>query len=129
MTNLSPAHKLHTQQDQGLDTLLDLDGTIMEVGGGYWVKIQARQVEPDGTRPHGISYSLCLFGPEDERLICYDNAHPVKTGSGPAKKLSDTNDHVHKGEVVKPYEYTDAGTLVVDFWTEMEKILKKAGIT
>jgi hypothetical protein len=27
------------RHDEGLDRLLDLDGFLAEVGGGYWVKI------------------------------------------------------------------------------------------
>jgi hypothetical protein len=32
-------------RDTGLDTLLDLDGTIIDQGGGYWVKIEARLLD------------------------------------------------------------------------------------
>jgi len=28
--------------DIGLDTLLDLDGNILEQEGGYWIKIEVR---------------------------------------------------------------------------------------
>ena len=28
----------------GLETLLDLDGSILEEEGGYWIKIEARRV-------------------------------------------------------------------------------------
>jgi hypothetical protein len=36
-------------RDAGLDRLLDLDGFIAEVGGGFWVKIVARRVPPDAS--------------------------------------------------------------------------------
>jgi hypothetical protein len=35
------------RRDQGLDRLLDLDGFIAEVGGGFGVKIVAGRVPPD----------------------------------------------------------------------------------
>jgi len=28
-------------------------------------------------KPHGIDYSLTLHGPDGERLVGFDNAHPV----------------------------------------------------
>jgi hypothetical protein len=109
-----------------LDNLLLLDGTIMEVGEGYWIKIEAKEVSLSTERPHGIVYSLCLFNPNDARIVCYDNAHPITVGNGPAKKRTKMNDHVHKGANVKPYGYTDAETLLVDFWTDVEAALKGA---
>jgi hypothetical protein len=100
----------------------------MEVGGGFWIKVEAAQVEPTTQRPHGISYSLCLFSPGDERVVCFDNAHPIAVGNGPARKQTDVNDHVHKGERIKPYGYTNAETLLGDFWTEVYAWLKKEGV-
>jgi hypothetical protein len=50
--------------DPGLDRLLDLDGFLAEVGGGFWVKIVARRIPPDMRRPHGVAYALTLHKPE-----------------------------------------------------------------
>ena len=97
----------------------------MVLGSGFWVTIKARRVAPSAARPHGIDYGLCLLGPDDERLICYDNAHPVAVGSEPAKQPSDENDHVHKGERVIPYRYTDAETLLVDFWDDVDRLMRE----
>jgi hypothetical protein len=33
--------------DHTLETLLDLDGYIAEIGKGYWIKIAARRVTQD----------------------------------------------------------------------------------
>ena len=115
-------------RDGGLERLLDLDGLIMEMGEGYCVKIDARRVEPAPGKPHGIDYSLCLFSPDDERLVCFDNAHPVGTGSGPARRLSATRDHVHIGGDAKPYDYTSAEDLMVDFWSAVDRVLKAKGV-
>ncbi len=46
--------------DIGLDTLLDLDGSILGQEGGYWIKIEARRVPTSDHAQHGISYSLTL---------------------------------------------------------------------
>ncbi len=34
-------------RDDGLDTLLDLDGYLIDQGDGYWVKIEARREDVD----------------------------------------------------------------------------------
>ena len=101
----------------------------MEMGGGYWVKIEARAVPATQSKPAGVDYSLCLFGPANERLICYDNAHAIRVGSGPAKRQTVTFDHAHKGAAVRPYSYKNAETLLLDFWNDVEATLKKAGIS
>lgn len=44
--------------DYALETLIDLDGYIIEVGDGHWVKIEARVIQPHINRPQGIKYSL-----------------------------------------------------------------------
>jgi hypothetical protein len=57
-------------RDTGLDTLLDLDGNILDQGDGYWVKIEAKLLEnPTDERPHGISYSLTLHDPFNQRIL------------------------------------------------------------
>lgn len=114
--------------DGSLQRLLDLDGEIMDMGDGYRVKIEVRKVDPSPKRPHGINYSLCLFSPEGERVIGFDNAHPVAIGTSPARKLSATNDHTHKGSWIRPYDYVDAETLMSDFWTDVDKMLKSKGV-
>jgi hypothetical protein len=37
-----------SRPDIGLETLLDLDGSILEQEGGYWIKIEARRVLASG---------------------------------------------------------------------------------
>jgi hypothetical protein len=105
-----------------------MDDTIYEVGGGYWVQIHAHEVPQTEAKPHGIDYSLCLLNPDGERLVCYDNAHPVKKGEGKFMPMAETNDHLHKGDKVQPYQYTDALTLVDDFWTDVFSVLKEKGV-
>ena len=75
-----------------------------------------------------MSYSLCLFNRTDERIICYDNAHPIDVGSGPAKRRTGQSDHVHKGEKVRPYAYTNAEELLHAFWDDAYRILKEEGV-
>jgi hypothetical protein len=42
----------------GLETLLDLAGSIIDQGSGYWIKIDAWVVEATDEVPHGIRYTF-----------------------------------------------------------------------
>jgi len=46
-------------------------------GGGHWVRFVVARVPVSPEKPHGIDYSLTLHGPYGERLVGFDNAHPV----------------------------------------------------
>ena len=128
MKKLSADDKSKAEDDPSLARLLDLDGEIMEVGGGCWVALRVKRVPDSPGKPHGIDYSLALIGPRDERLICYDNAHPVKAGRGPGKKKPKAGDHRHIRDRSQPYAYVDAETLMRDFWTDVESVLKEEGV-
>ena len=69
-------------RDPSLDTLLDLDGQVLVVDpeGDYWVKFVVTRVPASPEKPHGLDYSLTLHGPSGERLVGFDNAHPVGRG-------------------------------------------------
>jgi hypothetical protein len=113
------------KRDRGLDTLLDLDGLTLVVDpeGGHWVRFVVTRVPATAERPHGLDYSLTLHGRSGERLAGFDNAHPVGK-----KKRGDPQDHRHRIRAVKPYDYTDAATLLADFWTEVDAVLKERGV-
>ncbi len=115
--------------DRTLETLLELDENIFEVGKGYWVRIRARQVTPEPGRPHGIDYSLTLHDPNGNRLLGYDNAHPVRSGRSPSAAHFVRYDHRHLRTSVRRYDYSDAGTLLEDFWSDVEKILEEEGVS
>ncbi len=69
--------------DAGIQNLLDLHGSILDQGDGYWIKLQAWPVNPTDDIPHGVRYSLTLHEPYGKRILGYDNAHAVK----PPKKF------------------------------------------
>jgi Family of unknown function (DUF6516) len=125
LTSLSAVDKYN---EAALERLLDLDGEIMELGKGYWAKIQAARVPATPSKPHGIDYALCLFAPDGRRLVCIDNSHAVSVGRPPARKMSTTNDHKHVRNTVLPHEYADPETLMEDFWTEVDRVLKEEGV-
>jgi hypothetical protein len=117
-------------RDSGLDALLLLDGEVFVIdpAGGHWVKFEVKRVEPAPERPHGLRYSLTLHGADGERLVGFDNAHPVATGSGPGARKTAVFDHRHRLRTVKPYDYADAASLLDDFWKEVERVLAERGV-
>jgi hypothetical protein len=118
-------------KDPSLDTLLELDGElyVIDPSGGHWVKFVVKSVPTTKERPHGLSYSLTLHAASGERLVGFDNAHPVDAQSGPAaKSRRAAHDHKHRLRTVRPYEYKDAASLLADFWSEVEAVLAERGV-
>jgi len=118
------------RDSKAAQNLLDLNGEtiFIEKSGSYWVKFQAVEVEVSKARPHGINYSLTLHSKSGERLVGFDNAHPVPQTGGPGGKTTAPNDHRHAREIVRPYTFKDAYTLVSDFWKEVERVLDEEGV-
>ena len=115
-------------RDPGLDTLLDLHGQTLFVDeDGHWVKFVVLRTEVTPDRPHGLSYSLTLHAPDGTRLVGFDNAHPIRGRRGPARRARVESDHRHRLRTVQPYEYTDAATLLEDFWKEVDAVLREGG--
>jgi hypothetical protein len=123
------AMKRH-DRDPGVEILLELDGQVFVVGtkGQYWVRFSVRGVVSTAERPHGLNYSLTLHGPSGNRLVGFDDAHPVRQSHGPGGKSRGAVDHKHRMETVRPYRFKDAATLLEDFWAEVDKLLKEKGV-
>jgi len=118
------------RRDPSLDALLDLDGQVLVVDpeGRHWVRFSVRRVPVSEAKPHGLDYSLSLHGPDGERLVGFDNAHPVRERSGPSGGRRKEQDHKHRLKTVRPYDYRDAATLLEDFWSEVEPVLNERGV-
>ncbi len=86
--------------DVGLETLLELDGSVLEQEGAFWIKIDARQVPPSQHALHGIRYSLTLHDRFGTRVLGYD-----------------------KGV---PYVFESAQRLLEDFFAEVDRVIKEA---
>ncbi len=116
-----------SEGELSLQYLLDLDGEEIHYEGGYVVRFRIRQTEKSEERPHGISYSLTLHGPDGERLLGYDNAHAVTHRGSRFKANPTAHDHWHRDETDdgRPYEFTSAEQLVADFFDEIERVLKE----
>lgn len=112
------------RHDPALDTLLDLDGLtfVVDPEGGHWVRFVVTRVEPTPEKPHGLDYSLTLHGRNGERLVGFDNAHPVAK-----QECGNPQDHRHRVHTVRPYVYSDAAQLLADFWAEVDRVLKERG--
>jgi hypothetical protein len=111
--------------DPSLDTLIDLDGQVLVVDpeGGHWVRFVVTRVPVSTQKPHGLDYSLTLHGPDGERLVGFDNAHPVakQESGGP-------QGHRHRLRTIKAYDYRDAASLLADFWNTVDSVLRERGI-
>lgn len=117
------------QRDPCLDTLLDLDGYRIELNeDGYTARFRVKQVEACAEKPHGLDYSLTLHAPDGRRLGGFDNDHAVPVRAGPGSKAKKEFDHKHRFRTVRPYDYNDAGTLLVDYWDLVESILDELGV-
>ena len=89
-------------RDPSLDVLLDLDGQVFVVDpeGGHWVRFVVTRVPASAEKPHGLDYSLTLHGPDGERLVGFDNAHPVER-----QKRGQAQDHRHRLRTIKGYGF------------------------
>jgi len=105
--------------------LLDLDAQILIVDpkGGHWVRFVVTRVPVLPEKPHGIDYSLTLHGPDGQRLVGFDNAHRAER-----QKPGEPQDHRHRLRTIKAYEYRDAATLLADFWTTVDAVLRERGV-
>lgn len=105
-----------------LEALLSLDGCEFRFEEGYWVKIEAQRVAVTRSRPYGVKYSLTLHDPEVRRIYGLDNAHAV------GRHVGYDHRHVYGVRKVVLYTYNGAAQLLVDFYREVERILKERGI-
>ena len=119
------------KRDPTLDALLDLDGVTMVIDpdARYVVRFVVTSVPVSEAKPHGLDYSLTLHAASGERLVGFDNAHPVRSTAGPGGNNVVPFDHKHRLKTVRPYGYSDASTLLADFWRDVEAVLAERGVT
>ena len=117
--------------DYGLENLLNYDGRRHHLTGGYWLKFEFKRVEKTSNRPHGLDYSMTLHAPNGKRILGFDNAHQVAAKGSRYKTSPVEYDHWHRTEKDpgRPYPYSDAETLLEDFFAEVERILTDRGIS
>ena len=116
------------RKDHGLETLLDLNGQVIDQGGGFWIKIDAWVVQASEAIPHGIRYSLTLHEPCGTRILGYDNAHQIRLpGKFRYAGKRRAFDHIHKQgrEEIVHYEFQTADQLLSDFFADVDKALNR----
>ena len=88
------------------------------------------RVTPSEARPHGLDYSFTLHGPDNRRLIGFDNARIVPAKGSRFKKRPKAMDHWHRTETDEGrlYAFKDAEHLIDDFFDEVERVLKARGV-
>jgi len=113
-----------------LEFLLAFNGRVHRYAGGYWLKFEITKVKQSDERPHGLDYSFTLHGPDNRRLIGFDNAHGVPAKGSRFRKRPKAMDHWHRTETDegRPYDFKDAETLIDDFFDEVERVLEEHGI-
>jgi hypothetical protein len=113
-----------------LDALPGLDGQgyVIDPDTGLWVRFVVRPVPVTAAKPHGLDYALTMHRRDGERLVGFDNAHPVRGQTGPAGRTRAAQDHRHRLKTVRPDDYPDAATLLTDFWAEVMAVCPEMGV-
>lgn len=95
-----------------LRLLFDLVTRRQDVVAGWWWKIAVW--EAPGA-PDGIRYALTLHGPDNDRVLGYDNDH------------GHHHRHPPMGER-RPYDFTTCARLVEDFFADVDRHLRERGV-
>lgn len=110
--------------DHGLEALLSMNGEVFVLERGYWVKMEAWRVAADRHRPHGIRYCFTLHDRNQQRLLGYDNAHAARDPKRASASRKIEWDHRHEEKSVHCYTFVSAEQLLVDFWSDVERLLQ-----
>jgi hypothetical protein len=107
------------------------DGRIHYLQHGYWIKFVIGRVEATAERPYGLRYSFTLHDAAGTRLVGFDNAHGVPPLGSHYRKGGKAYDHWHrtKDDQGRPYVFTTADRLLVDFEREVNRVLAELGIS
>jgi hypothetical protein len=118
---------MRKSKDYGLEHLLYLDGDryFIDEKGEYQVYFKVKTTKSSTGMPHSVSYSLVLIDRSGSRIVGFDNAHAVPSGGGRSRKKTVPFDHKHIKDKTRPYNFQGADKLLVDFWKEVDKILKE----
>jgi hypothetical protein len=116
--------------EHALEFLLAFDGRIHHFERGYWVKFEVKRTPPTPERPHGLRYALTLHDPDGNRVVGFDNAHGVRPKGSRFRRPRVEHDHWHwtSGDAGRPYRFTSVDQLLVDFETEVTRVLAEHGI-
>ena len=116
--------------EYALEYLLSYDGRVHLLASGHYLKFEVRRIEVSERVPHGIGYSLTLHSPDGQRLIGFDNAHPVPHRGSRYVAAPQASDHWHRtiDDEGRPYMFSTVEQLLDDFFDEVERVLGDAGV-
>jgi hypothetical protein len=115
--------------DLHLETLLDLDCSILEQAGGYWIRIEARRVPASEHARNGMRSSLTLRDKCGTRVLGYGNAHAVKLSNQfkfVGRRLPYDHRHRTASDKSLPYVFESSRRLLEDFFVEVDRVIKEA---
>ena len=75
---------------------LDCDGYTFWFEQGYSATFRFCPATEVGENEHPYRYEFVLHDPNNERILGYDNAHPVNWKTGMFKHRSEFPDHFHR---------------------------------
>jgi hypothetical protein len=112
--------------EYALELLMAYDCRRHVLETGHFLKFEVRSVEKSDRVPHGIAYSFTLHAPSGQRLLGFDNAHPVPHQGSRFVKSPAASDHWHRtGEDEGwPYVFVSVEQLLEDYFSAVEQILK-----
>jgi len=101
------------------------DGQTHWFDQGYHATFRFWLAKSKVQRTHPYRYELVLHDPNGNRIMGYDNAHPVRWKSGQFTQQSKSPDHFHRDRSDKgrPYVFVSLTQLLEDFYQRAEKIL------
>lgn len=117
-------------RNYALDTLLELNGSVLEQEAGFWIKIEVWVVDVSADIPHGIRYSLTLHDRYGTRVLGYDNAHAVKVPQKfkfAGRRLPYDHRHRSAKDSGVPYLFDSPQRLLEDFFAEVDRVIREAG--
>ena len=121
---------MHLPEDYTLEFLLAFDGRIHCLEQGHWLKFEIGRTAPTPERPHGLRYSFTLHDRTGQRLLGFDNAHRVAPQGSRFHRPDTAHDHWHRtgDDEGRPYRFTTAEQLLVDFEAAVGKCLAERGL-
>ncbi len=106
-------------------------GTTFWFEEGYSATFKFWLDEDLEKRPHPYRYELVLHDLSNERILGFDNAHPVSRTSGRFKRRSPNSDHFHRNrtDTGTPYEFVSLTQVLEEFFSHATEALQKLGLS
>ena len=116
--------------EYALENLLGYNGRKHILASGYYLKFEVRKVLVSKQVPHGIAYSFTLHEPEGDRILGFDNAHPVPHQGSKFIPPPVASDHWHRtrSDEGRPYKFESADKLLLDFFEEVGRALQELDV-